>query len=95
MINIFKGKNIFLVILCILVHQALVASSIVFLTKLLINFQEHIYYKNYLFLYLGSMILPHTLGFISYIFLEKSINLVHYRYFILVKNSESIKKYKF
>lgn len=76
----FLRKNSFITLFLIVIHQVFIAASIYFLTQLINDFQLGKEIFNNLVLYLLCMIFPYFPGLISYVFLQKWINNIHFCY---------------
>lgn len=68
----------------VLLHQGVVASSTIFLTKLIEQFQSGHPYAASLALYLAAMAFPYFPGCMSFIFLQRWINSAHQAFIALV-----------
>lgn len=97
------GKDAIISLFLIVVHQTLIASSVIFLTNVINDFQNNINFSRNLLLYLFCMIFPYFPGLISFVFLQKWVNLSHKKYLNYVylnnnlnpfdlKNKQSIEK---
>ncbi|MFW2074192.1 ABC transporter ATP-binding protein [Acinetobacter gerneri] len=89
-IFLFKSKYSFLSLILILIHQTLIALSVVFLTRIIQSFQNGQDFKNNLILYLFCMIFPYIPGLISFIFLQKWINYTHRKYLCYVYEKNNL-----
>ena len=89
-IFLFKSKYSFLSLILILIHQTLIALSVVFLTRIIQSFQNGQDFKNNLILYLFCMIFPYIPGLISFIFLQKWINYTHRKYLCYVYGKNNL-----
>ncbi|MBR7751214.1 hypothetical protein KC093_13750 [Acinetobacter nosocomialis] len=88
-LKIFLNKNAFYTLFLILIHQTLIASSIYFLTKTIELFQNGGNYKSYILYYLISMTVPYIPGILSFVFLQKWINLSHKKFIEFMISSSS------
>ena len=64
-------------ILFIILHQSLIAASVVFLTEGIERFQSGKSYHAFLYFYLAAMALPYIPGCASFLFLQRWINEAH------------------
>ncbi|OLL30735.1 hypothetical protein BTH42_15510 [Burkholderia sp. SRS-W-2-2016] len=74
---IYGHRAAWIAILLIVIHQSLVASSIIFLTEIIERFQDGRDYHNFVYLYLIAMALPYIPGCTSLVFLQRWINDAH------------------
>jgi|GEM_PF-725462 len=66
-----------LTVVLVVLHQSLIASSAYFLTQIIIHYQEEQALREYLALYLLSIILPFIPGCLSFIAMQRWINAIH------------------
>jgi hypothetical protein len=80
----------------VLVHQCIVAGSTIFLTRVIESFQAGENYSTYVYLYLLSMAIPYLPGCMSFVFLQKWINEVHFAFVekLTGQMSGKIEKYR-
>jgi hypothetical protein len=74
---VFRNYAAALTLLLIVVHQALIASSVYFLAKVVENFGSDGPYATYLVLYMAAMIVPFIPGCLSFIAMQQWINHAH------------------
>lgn len=74
---IFNHPSAVLTVGLITIHQAIIATSSYFLTRLIEVFQQGGDYQEYLFLYLAAMLVPYIPGCISFFTLQVWINQAH------------------
>ncbi|MCH7306644.1 hypothetical protein MMO38_00585 [Acinetobacter sp. NIPH 1852] len=77
---IFLDKFSAITFFLIIIHQAIIALSIYFLTQLINHFQAQEPIYSDLILYLFCMLFPYLPGLLSYVCLQKWMNSVHKRY---------------
>lgn len=76
---VFRHPSAVLSLSLIVVHQALIASSVYFLAKVVENIGDAERLATYLLLYMGTMALPFIPGCASFVAMQQWINVVHAR----------------
>jgi hypothetical protein len=76
---VFRNYAAAITLLLIVVHQAIIASSVYFLAKVVENFGSSGPYGPYLLLYMGAMILPFVPGCLSFVAMQHWENHAHLR----------------
>ncbi|CAM4323331.1 ABC transporter ATP-binding protein [Bordetella muralis] len=69
-----------LTIVLVVLHQSLIASSAYFLTQTIIHYQEDQALREYLALYLLSIIVPFIPGYLSFMAMQRWINAIHRKF---------------
>lgn len=77
---IFADPAAMLTVVLVALHQSLIASSAYFLTQTIISYQEEQALKEYLALYLLSIILPFIPGYLSFMTMQRWINAIHRKF---------------
>lgn len=86
----FNTRYSFFSLLLVCIHQSVIALSVVFLTHVIHDFQNHNDCSKNLMIYLFCMIFPYFPGLISLIFLQKWINYSHKKYLEFVYKNHSL-----
>ncbi|WOE33305.1 MULTISPECIES: ATP-binding protein [unclassified Acinetobacter] len=89
--KIFFGTKFSIIsLILVLLHQSVIALSVIFLTNVINDFQNHVSFSKNLLLYLFCMIFPYFPGLISFVFLQKWVNYSHQEYLNYVYKNNSL-----
>jgi ABC-type multidrug transport system fused ATPase/permease subunit len=81
---VFLHASTYIALSLVVLHQAVVASSTIFLTRVIEQFQSGQPYATSLALYLAAMAFPYLPGCVSFLFLQRWINNAHQAFVALV-----------